>query len=115
MNNGGWKGKIERFCRSLFQELNLTLIEELAIDLGAANTRVYLPGRGVVVNEPSMIAFDANNGKVTAVGREAKSLARRQPREIRIARPIKDGVIADCEAASKMISQFIRGASGRRA
>jgi rod shape-determining protein MreB and related proteins len=115
MNNGGWKGKIERFCRSLFQELNLTLIEDLAIDLGASNTRVYLPGRGVVVNEPSVIAFDVNNGKVAAVGQEAKRLARRQPREIRIARPIKDGVIADCEAASKMISQFIRASSGRRA
>ena len=45
MNYGGWKGKFERFWRSLFQELNLTLIEDLAIDLGAANTRVYLPGR----------------------------------------------------------------------
>src|SRR5262245_63451708 len=93
MNNGGWKGGFKRFCRSLFQELNLTLIEELAIDLGAANTRVYLPGRGIVVNEPSMIAFDANNGKVAAVGREANKLARRQPREIAIARPIRDGEI----------------------
>jgi rod shape-determining protein MreB len=115
MDNGGWKGKFERFFRSLFQELNLTLIEDLAIDLGASNTRIYLPGRGLVVNEPSVIAFDANNGKIVAVGREAKRLARRQPREIRIARPIKDGVIADCEAASKMISQFIRASGGRRA
>jgi len=115
MNNGGWKGRFERFFRSLFQELNLTLIEDLAIDLGASNTRVYLPGRGLVVNEPSVIAFDAHNGKIAAVGREAKRLARRQPREIRIARPIKDGVIADCEAASKMISQFIKASSGRRA
>jgi len=113
MNYGGWKGKFERFWRSLFQELNLPLIEDLAIDLGAANTRVYLPGRGLVVNEPSMIAFDTNNGKVAAVGREAKRLARRQPREIRIARPIKDGVIADYDAASKMLSQFIKGAHVR--
>jgi rod shape-determining protein MreB len=113
MNYGGWKGKFERFWRSLFQEFNLTLIEDLAIDLGAANTRVYLPGRGLVVNEPSMIAFDANNGKVAAVGREAKRLARRQPREIRIVRPIRDGVIADCEAASKMLSQFIKDARVR--
>jgi rod shape-determining protein MreB len=115
MNNGGWKGQFERFFRSLFQELNLTLIEDLAIDLGASNTRVYLPGRGLVVNEPSVIAFDVNNGKIAAVGREAKRLARRQPREIRIERPIKDGVIADCDAASKMISQFIKASSGRRA
>src|SRR5262245_28771201 len=109
MNNDGWNGQFRRFCRSLFQELNLTMIEDLAIDLGASNTRVYLPGRGVVINEPSVIAFNANNGKVAAVGWEAKRLARRQPREIRIARPIKDGVIADCEVASKMLSQFIRG------
>ena len=113
MNNRDWKGKFERFCRSLFQGLNLTLIDDLAIDLGAANTRVYLPGRGLVVNEPSVIAFDTHNGKVAAVGREAKRLARRQPREIRIARPIRDGVIADCDAASKMLSQFIRAARGR--
>jgi rod shape-determining protein MreB len=110
MNNEGWKERLERFWRSLFHELNLTLIEELAIDLGAANTRVYLPGRGVVVNEPSVIAFDASNGRVAAVGREAKRLARRQPREIRVAHPIRDGVIADCEAASQMLSQFISGA-----
>src|SRR5215468_2630287 len=115
MNNGGWKGQFKRFWRSLFQELNLALIEELAIDLGAANTRIYLPGRGLVVDEPSVIAFNTSNGRIAAVGREAKRLARRQPREIRIARPIRDGVIADCEAASQMLSQFIRGASGRRA
>ncbi|HZF38721.1 MAG TPA: rod shape-determining protein [Blastocatellia bacterium] len=115
MNNDGWKGQFERFCRSLFQELNLTLIEELAIDLGAANTRIYLPGRGLVVNEPSVIAFNASNGRIAAVGREAKRLARRQPREIRISRPIKDGVIADCQAASQMLSQFINGARGRHA
>jgi len=113
MNNDGWKEQFGRFCRSLFQELNLALIEDLAIDLGAANTRVYLPGRGVVVNEPSVIAFNANDGKIAAVGREAKRLARRQPREIRIARPIRDGVIADCEAAGQMLSQFIGDARGR--
>src|SRR5262245_26585661 len=115
MNGEGWKGRFGRFCGSLFRGLNLTLIEELAIDLGAANTRIYLPGRGLVLNEPSVIAFSADSGKVAAVGREAKRLARRQPREIRIARPIKDGVIADCEAASQMLSQFINGARGRHA
>src|SRR5262249_10927449 len=57
---------------------------------------------------PSVIALDTRNGEVAAVGREAKTLARRLPREIRIARPTKDGVIADCEAAGQMLSQFIR-------
>src|SRR5262245_21555516 len=111
MNNDRWKGKFERFWRSLFQEI----IHELAIDLGAANTRIYLPGRGLALNEPSVIAFDTTNGRIAAVGREAKKLARRQPREIRIARPIKDGVIADCETASQMLSQFINLARGRHA
>src|SRR5215475_9212139 len=115
MNGDGWKGHFGRFCRSLYQGLSLTLIDELAIDLGAANTRIYLPGRGLALNEPSVIAFNAENGKVAAVGREAKRLARRQPREIRIARPIRDGVIADCQAASQMLSQFINGARGRHA
>src|SRR5262245_22901992 len=115
MNNDGWKGQFERFFRSLFQELNLTLIEDLAIDLGASNTRVYLPGKGLVDRAPSVIAVEAKKANIAAVGWEAKRLARRQPREIRIARPIKDGVIADCEAASKMLSQFIRATSGRRA
>jgi rod shape-determining protein MreB len=113
MNNESWKERLERFWRSLYQELNLTSTEGIAIDLGAANTRVYLPGRGVVINEPSVIAFDANNDKVAAVGWEAKRLARRQPREIRVAHPIKDGVIADCEAAGQMLSRFISSARWR--
>jgi rod shape-determining protein MreB and related proteins len=107
MRNWDWKEKLERFWRSSFQRLSLTLNEGLAIDLGAANTRIYLPGEGVAINEPSMIALNTVNDKVAAVGQEAKTLSRRQPREIRVARPIKDGVIADCEAAGHMLSQFI--------
>src|SRR5215468_1330956 len=108
MNNWGWKEKLESFWRASFQELNQILTEEVAIDLGAANTRVYLPGKGVVINEPSVIARDTMKGEVAAVGLEAKTLARRLPREIRVERPIRDGVIADCEAAGQMLSQFIR-------
>jgi rod shape-determining protein MreB len=62
----------------------------------------------VVINEPTVIALDTGNGKIVAVGREAKIFARRQPREIRVAYPVKDGVVADCEAAGLMLSQFIR-------
>src|SRR5262245_32136471 len=108
MSNGGWKETLKRLWRASIQGLNLTLAEDLAIDLGAANTRIYLPGKGVVINEPTVIAFDARSGKVAAVGQEAKIIARRQPREILVARPIKDGVIADCEAAGQMISEFTR-------
>src|SRR5262249_18202936 len=65
-------------------------------------------GKGVVINGPSVIARDTMKGEVAAVGLEAKTLARRLPREIRLERPIRDGVIADCEAAGQMLSQFIR-------
>jgi rod shape-determining protein MreB len=94
--------------------MNLASPERLAIDLGAANTRVYVPGEGVSLNEPSVIALEVETNRVVAVGQDAKALARCQPREIRIARPIKDGVIADCEAAGQMLSRFIRRALGRR-
>src|SRR5215468_9054800 len=107
MGNWNWREKLERFRKSSFPILGLSANERLAIDLGAANTRICMPGESVVINEPSVIAFDAMNGKVAAVGRQAKSLVRRQPREIRIIRPIQNGVIADCEAASQMLSQFM--------
>ena len=108
MNNRAWKEKLERFWRSSLHGLNLTLTEDLAIDLGAANTRICLPGKGVVINEPTAIALYARNGKVAAVGKEAKMLGRYQPHEIRFTRPIKEGVVTDCEAAGRMLSQFIR-------
>jgi rod shape-determining protein MreB len=95
--------------------MNLTSPAKLAVDLGASNTRIYVPGEGVALNEPSVIALEGERNKVVAVGRDAKALARCQPREIRIARPIKDGVVADCEAAGQMLSRFIRQAIGRRA
>jgi rod shape-determining protein MreB len=107
MSDRGWKEKLERLWRASFQWLNLTLTEDLAIDLGAANTRIYLPGKGVVINEPTAIALDSRNGKVVAVGREAKTLARFHPRGIRVAHPIRDGAVADCEAAGQMLSQFL--------
>src|SRR5262245_33855803 len=110
MNNWGWKEKLERFWRFSIQGLNLTPVEDLAIDLGSANTRIYLSEQGVVLDEPSMIAFNTESNEVLAVGEEAKRLARRQPPEIRIAYPIKDGVIADCEAAEQMLTHLIKRA-----
>jgi rod shape-determining protein MreB len=114
MSNWGWKEKLERFWRFSVQGLNLAAAEELAVDLGAANTRIYLPGRGVVVDEPSVIALNIESNEVIAVGQEAKRLARRQPPEMRIAHPLKDGVIADCEAAGQMLSHFISRALTNR-
>ena len=103
-----WKERIERFWRSSIQGLGLPKPERVAIDIGAANTRIFQPGIGVVINEPSVIAYDTETGKVAAAGQEAKTLVRRKPRNIRIMRPTRDGVIADCEVAGQMLAQFLR-------
>ena len=87
---------------------------DVAIDLGTANTCVFARGRGIVVNEPSIVAFNTARGQVEAVGQEAYEMLGRTPPNIRAVRPMKDGVIADFDAAEKMISHFVRKAYGRR-
>jgi rod shape-determining protein MreB len=86
---------------------------DLAIDLGTANTLVYARGRGIVVCEPSIIALNQKTGKVEAVGKEAKEMLGRTPRSIIAIRPMKDGVIADFEHAEKMLVHFIKKAHNR--
>src|SRR5262245_22259262 len=81
---------------------------DLAIDLGTANTCVYAKGRGVILNEPSLIAFHAASGVVEAVGATAREMLGRSPGHLRPVRPIKDGVIADFDATEKMLAHFIR-------
>jgi rod shape-determining protein MreB and related proteins len=81
---------------------------DLAIDLGTANTCVFALGRGVVLNEPSLIAFNTATGAVEAVGEEARGMLGRTPERLRPVRPIRDGVIADFDAAEKMLTYFIR-------
>ena len=88
--------------------------EDLAIDLGTVNTRIYVRGRGIVVNEPSAVALDDSTGEVTAVGREAKEMLGRTPGKIRVIKPLKDGVIADFKVTEKMLSYFIQKAHQRR-
>lgn len=88
--------------------------EDLAIDLGTVNTRVYARGRGIVVNEPSAVALDDSTGEVQAVGREAKEMLGRTPGKIRVIEPLKDGVIADFKVTEKMLSYFIQKAHQRR-
>jgi rod shape-determining protein MreB and related proteins len=85
---------------------------DLAIDLGTANTLVFARGRGIVVSEPSIIAVNQKTGMVEAVGREAKDMLGRTPANILAIRPIKDGVIADFEHTQKMLDHFIRKAHG---
>jgi rod shape-determining protein MreB len=87
---------------------------DLAIDLGTANTLVYAKNKGIVVREPSIVAVNKINGNVEAVGREAKEMLGRTPGNIAAIRPMKDGVIADFEVTEKMIKYFIEKAHGRR-
>ena len=83
---------------------------DIAIDLGTANTLVYAKGRGVVLNEPSVVAFSVKNGRkiVHAVGNDARMMLGRTPGNIEAIRPMKDGVIADFDVAEKMIEHFIK-------
>jgi rod shape-determining protein MreB len=83
---------------------------DLAIDLGTANTCVFARGRGVVVSEPSLIAFNTITGSVEAFGAAARDMLGRTPGYLRAVRPIKEGVIADFDAAEKMLTHFIRKA-----
>jgi rod shape-determining protein MreB len=87
---------------------------DLAIDLGTANTLVYAKNRGIVVREPSIVAVNKINNNVEAVGKEAKEMLGRTPGNIVAIRPMKDGVIADFEVTEKMIKYFIEKAHGRR-
>src|SRR5258708_19659381 len=85
---------------------------DLAIDLGTANTLVYAKNKGIVVREPSIVAVNKINNNVEAVGKEAKEMLGRTPGNIVAIRPMKDGVIADFEVTEKMISYFIKKAHG---
>jgi len=86
---------------------------DVAIDLGTANTCVFARGRGVVLNEPSIVALNIANGSIEAVGSEAHEMLGRTPAHIKPIRPMKDGVIADFDAAEKMLMHFVRKVSGK--
>jgi rod shape-determining protein MreB and related proteins len=85
---------------------------DLAIDLGTANTLVFVRGRGIVVFEPSVVAIDEESGKVQAVGEEARRMIGRTPATIRALRPLRHGVIADFEVTAQMLRYFIRRVGG---
>jgi rod shape-determining protein MreB len=86
----------------------LSLGRDLAIDLGTANTLIYVRGQGIVLDEPSVVAINVNDGRPVAVGLEAKRMMGRTPNHIRAIRPLKDGVIADFEVCEKMLRYFIQ-------
>ena len=100
----------------MFSKLFGVLSADMAIDLGTANTLVYVKGRGIVLNEPSVVAIAESRGKkqVLAVGEEAKQMLGRTPGNITAIRPLRDGVIADFEVAEEMIKHFIRKVHNRR-
>ena len=81
---------------------------EMAVDLGTANTLVYVRGRGIVLSEPSVVAIDQTTGEVHAVGIEAKRMLGRTPGTISAIRPLKDGVIADFDVTEQMLRHFIQ-------
>jgi rod shape-determining protein MreB and related proteins len=82
----------------------------VAIDLGTVNTIVWVAGRGIVLEEPTAIAIDTAVGKVAAVGRAADALADKEPQDIEVIHPLRDGVIADLDAAAEMLHRFLRKA-----
>lgn len=87
---------------------------DLAIDLGTANTVVYIPGKGIILNEPSVVAVKANTNQVLAAGKRAKEMLGRTPESIIACRPMRDGVIANFELTESMLRFFIRAAHGNR-
>src|SRR3977135_3322263 len=96
--------------RSLFSLFS----SDLAIDLGTANTLVFAHGKGIIVNEPSIIAVNKNTNEVEAVGKEAKEMLGRTPGNIVAIKPMKDGVIADFRHTEKMLNYFIQKAHNRK-
>ena len=86
----------------------------VAIDLGTVNTLVWVSGRGLIVDEPSAIAVDTSLGKAIAAGKAADELAGKEPRDIQVIRPLRDGVVADLDAATAMLQAFFRRARLRR-
>lgn len=82
--------------------------KEIGIDLGTANTLVYVKGKGIVMREPSVVAVDRRTDTVLAVGMQAKEMIGRTPGSITAQRPLKDGVIADIDATSAMLKYFVK-------
>lgn len=102
-------------ARRILMANNMSFIgRDMAVDLGTANTLVYVRGRGIVLNEPSVVAVNTNTGGILAVGAEAKKMIGRTPGNIVAVRPLKDGVIADFEITERMLRYFILKVHRRR-
>lgn len=97
-----------------FQKIMGMFSNDLAIDLGTANTLVYVKGKGIICNEPSVVVFRRDNKRPVAVGSEAKEMLGKTPSSINAIRPMKDGVIADFDATEEMLKYFIAKAHNRK-
>src|SRR3989338_1017902 len=91
----------------MFNRLFGKISKDIGIDLGTANTLVYVKGRGIVINEPSVVAINQKTGQVLAIGEEAKKMVGRTPAHIVASRPLRDGVISDFEVTEQMLKYFI--------
>lgn len=89
-------------------------MKDIGIDLGTTNVLIYVKGKGVVLNEPSVVSIDTNTKKVLAVGTEAKEMLGRTPGKVKIIKPMKDGVIADFETTEEMLTLFMKKVIGRK-
>ena len=98
----------------VFSSFSSIMGRDMAVDLGTANTLVYLRGEGIVLNEPSVVAVNVNDGRPVAVGHEAKRMIGRTPAHIKAIRPLKDGVIADFDICEKMLRYFIQKVHQRK-
>ena len=100
--------------RNAWNAFNSIVGQDIALDLGTANTVMYARGVGIVLNEPSVVAVDTRSRKVLAVGIEAKRMIGRTPKDVRAVRPLRDGVIADFDMCEEMLRYFIQRMHNRR-
>jgi rod shape-determining protein MreB len=92
--------------------MGLGFSEEVGIDLGTANVLVYIKGKGVVLDEPSVVAINRDTNEIVAVGEDARQMLGRTPSNIVAVRPLRDGVISDYDVTERMLKYFIRKACG---
>lgn len=89
-------------------------MRDIGIDLGTTNILIYVKGKGIVLNEPSVICIDKNTKKIKAIGLEAKEMLGKTPEQVDVVRPMKDGVIADFDLTEEMLKRFVKKAIGKR-
>src|SRR5262249_17475366 len=111
MRNRGVEGGVRELNVDLFKGY---FCQSIGIDLGTANTLIYVDKRGIVLREPSVVAVDDDTKTVLAVGEEARAMIGRTPQGIKATRPLRDGVIADFKYARLMLEKFIERVIGRR-